>query len=128
MRLCKFVERVRELGARVDLCGGPDADVEVTSVVTDSRKVTRGAVFCALRGARADGAAFIEDAATRGAVAAITERAEFTPLAQLVVPDARAVMRLAAWSNNCGGAADSLVTWPMATRPPYLNFSVSSQT
>ncbi|MHC5055243.1 MAG: UDP-N-acetylmuramoyl-L-alanyl-D-glutamate--2,6-diaminopimelate ligase [Planctomycetota bacterium] len=98
MRLSDLVGRMRELGARVDVRGGPDADVEVTSVVTDSRKVTRGALFCALRGARADGAAFIEDAATRGAAAAIAERAEFTPLAQLVVPDARAAMRLAAWA------------------------------
>jgi UDP-N-acetylmuramoyl-L-alanyl-D-glutamate--2,6-diaminopimelate ligase len=98
VRLRELVERVRALGVQVDLHGRPGADVEVTSIVTDSRRATGGAVFCALRGARADGAAFIKDAATRGAVAAISERAEFTPLTQLVVPDARAAMRLAAWA------------------------------
>ena len=98
MRLRELVERVRNLGVQVDLHGDSGADAEVTSIVTDSRKATGGAVFCALRGARADGAAFIKDAATRGAVAAISERAEFTPLTQLVVPDARAAMRVAAWA------------------------------
>jgi len=109
LRLRELIDSVRDLGADIDLRGAPVAGVEVTSVVTDSRKVTRGAVFCALRGARADGAAFIEDAATRGAVAAITERAEHPPLTQLVVPDARAAMRLAAWA-----------VWGSSTRDIHL--------
>jgi UDP-N-acetylmuramoyl-L-alanyl-D-glutamate--2,6-diaminopimelate ligase len=49
--------------------GGP----RVTSVAFDSRAVTPGAVFVALRGARADGAAFAGQAAAKGALAVVSE-------------------------------------------------------
>ena len=92
-----------QLGELVAAIGEAQAlhfrEAEVTRVVTDSRRAVEGAVFCALAGEHANGADFIEDAARRGAVAAITERAEqTTPLTQLVVPDARAAMRKAAWA------------------------------
>jgi len=50
-------------------------DAIVTSVVTDSRQATHGALFFALRGARADGHDFVADARSRGAVGAIVDRA-----------------------------------------------------
>ena len=49
------------------------ADVEVTSVCSDSRKVTPGAVFIAVRGYASDGHAYIPQALDRGAVAVICE-------------------------------------------------------
>lgn len=45
----------------------------VTAVDYDSRKAASGSVFVALRGARADGAAFAADAIQRGALAVISE-------------------------------------------------------
>ena len=45
----------------------------VAGVVIDSRKVSPGDLFVALRGARADGHDYVEAAAARGAVAAIVE-------------------------------------------------------
>jgi UDP-N-acetylmuramoyl-tripeptide--D-alanyl-D-alanine ligase len=49
-------------------------DVVVRSVVSDSRAASRGALFVALRGERADGHDFVGDAVARGAVAALVAR------------------------------------------------------
>jgi UDP-N-acetylmuramoyl-tripeptide--D-alanyl-D-alanine ligase len=46
-------------------------DVEVTSVVTDSRRASAGSLFVALPGEHRDGEAFVEDAFARGATAAL---------------------------------------------------------
>jgi UDP-N-acetylmuramoyl-tripeptide--D-alanyl-D-alanine ligase len=46
-------------------------DVEVTSVVTDSRDSRAGSLFVALAGERADGAAFVADAFARSAAAVL---------------------------------------------------------
>jgi UDP-N-acetylmuramoyl-L-alanyl-D-glutamate--2,6-diaminopimelate ligase len=84
--------------------GGPaipaDAalDVPCTGVAYDSRKVTRGSVFVALPGQKADGALFAPQAVAAGAAAVVSERAATgleTPW--IVVPDARlALAHLAA--------------------------------
>lgn len=47
------------------------ARVEITGLAADSRAVAPGALFAALPGSRADGAAFIPDAVRRGAVAVL---------------------------------------------------------
>lgn len=60
------------------IIGSGDADV--TSVVTDSREVTRGALFVALRGEKSDGHAYIEKAASLGAACIIAERAPEAPI------------------------------------------------
>lgn len=76
----------------------------VTRVVTDSRTVEPGDLFVALRGERTDGHQFISEAAARGAVACVCERAN--PITvdsrrgvqQMVVDDALAALgRLAAY-------------------------------
>jgi UDP-N-acetylmuramoyl-L-alanyl-D-glutamate--2,6-diaminopimelate ligase len=69
---------------------------EVTDVTYDSRQVIPGAMFVALRGQHADGAAFAAQALSRGAIAVI---AETPPAADLgapwfVVPDARRALAL----------------------------------
>jgi UDP-N-acetylmuramoyl-tripeptide--D-alanyl-D-alanine ligase len=55
--------------------------------VVDSRKAHRGDIFVALKGARADGHAFVAEAALRGATAAIVRREVEADVAQYVVPD-----------------------------------------
>jgi UDP-N-acetylmuramoyl-L-alanyl-D-glutamate--2,6-diaminopimelate ligase len=67
------------------------ADAPVVAVTSDSREVARGSVFVALRGFKADGAAFARDAIARGAIAVVAELpapAE-TPVPWLQVADAR---------------------------------------
>jgi UDP-N-acetylmuramoyl-L-alanyl-D-glutamate--2,6-diaminopimelate ligase len=54
---------------------------EVTGVAHDSRAVSPGSVFVAIRGARADGASFAPDAIARGAVAVVAETEPPTPSA-----------------------------------------------
>src|SRR5690606_6136625 len=48
--------------------------MDVMWIMSDSRKVEPGFVFIAVRGAKADGARFIDDAVARGAVAVIAGR------------------------------------------------------
>ena len=50
-----------------------DPDRVIGSVVTDSRSLSPGDVFVALRGPRFDGHAFVDDAVGRGAIGAIVE-------------------------------------------------------
>ena len=52
-------------------------NVEITGITPDSRKASPGFLFAALPGVKADGAAFLQDAADNGAAAAlIPENAE----------------------------------------------------
>ena len=73
-------------------------DVPCTGVAYDSRKVTRGSVFVALPGQKADGALFAPQAVAAGAVAVVSQRtATEVATPWIVVPDARlALAHLAA--------------------------------
>src|SRR5690606_12655300 len=51
-----------------------EAEMDVMGITSDSRKVEPGFVFVAVRGAKADGARFIDDAVARGAIAVIAGR------------------------------------------------------
>jgi UDP-N-acetylmuramoyl-tripeptide--D-alanyl-D-alanine ligase len=62
-------------------------DVRYSVVSSDSRTLSPGALFVALRGPNFDGAEFVAAAATRGANGALVERPMPVPLAQIVVPD-----------------------------------------
>jgi UDP-N-acetylmuramoyl-L-alanyl-D-glutamate--2,6-diaminopimelate ligase len=81
-------------------------DLAVTGIQYDSRKVTRGNVFVAIRGTEADGHRFVVNAIASGASAVVVEDEEAVPdplvlhagVAKLVVPDSRAA--LAAMSRN----------------------------
>src|ERR671919_915221 len=74
--------------------------VEVQDLAYDARAVTPGALFFCVRGERADGHDFAAQAIERGAVALVVEREVQLPegrdLPQLVVPDSRAAMAVAA--------------------------------
>jgi UDP-N-acetylmuramoyl-L-alanyl-D-glutamate--2,6-diaminopimelate ligase len=64
--------------------------VQVTGVTADSRAVRPGYVFAALRGSKADGTKFVDDAVAKGAVAVIAPAD-----AVLTVPDTVMVLRAA---------------------------------
>ncbi len=67
--------RLRELASRIErarLIG--EADPEILSIETDSRRVGPGALFVALPGSRADGVQFAPEAVARGARAVLTGR------------------------------------------------------
>ena len=55
-------------------------ETEATGITTDTRHLQAGEIFLALRGDRFDGHAFIEQAAAKGAIAAIVDQ-QFSPAA-----------------------------------------------
>ena len=68
------------LGPDAHLFGEPNT--QIRSIEVDSRRVTPGALFFAVRGTRNDGHAFLADAISRGAAAVVIEaRAEIGGLA-----------------------------------------------
>jgi UDP-N-acetylmuramoyl-L-alanyl-D-glutamate--2,6-diaminopimelate ligase len=83
-------------------------DVDITSLEFDSRRITPGALFFAIKGERFDGHSFINDAVARGAAAVVIERSLHVDVPSVVVEDARAVMgRLA---QRFYGSFDGLTT------------------
>jgi UDP-N-acetylmuramoyl-L-alanyl-D-glutamate--2,6-diaminopimelate ligase len=67
----------------------------VTRVTHDSRDVVPGTIFCCVRGQRADGHDFAADAAARGAVALVVERAvPGVSIPQFEVADSRVALSL----------------------------------
>jgi len=84
------------------LIGSGERAVSISGASVDSRHVTPGSLFVALRGERVDGHAFVSDALRAGAAAALVERPVDLPAGldapQVVVADAlRALQDLAAW-------------------------------
>ena len=66
---------------------------EVTSICYDSRRATPGALFIALPGEKADGAAYIDAAIEKGAVAVVSERGGLPSKAtHITVKNARQAM------------------------------------
>ncbi|MBS0055055.1 UDP-N-acetylmuramoyl-tripeptide--D-alanyl-D-alanine ligase [Yersinia sp. Marseille-Q3913] len=73
-------------------------NIEITEVTIDTRKVTAGYLFVALKGERFDGHDFAEDAVTSGAGALLVSKRLLVGAPQLVVKDTRlALGQLAAW-------------------------------
>ena len=54
---------------------GVAAESRVSAIAYDSRRVGAGSIFVALKGLKADGAAFVEQAMARGAIAIVSESA-----------------------------------------------------
>lgn len=52
---------------------GYDGNVDITDIVTDSRKASNNSVFVAIKGERIDGHDCVQDAIANGAVCAVTE-------------------------------------------------------
>lgn len=78
-------ELARPLGVQIAGSGDP----VVTDIVFDSRQVTPGALFVALRGGYSDGHHFLRQARERGAVAVMVEEVSDLDLPQLVVENSR---------------------------------------
>ena len=99
------------------------AEQAIADAVVDSRQVTRGALFIALPGERADGHSFVEDAFERGAGYAIVQQ-DFTsrfPVLDLRNPlDAQTLASTLAGLNEkkplCLWVPDSLVALQQAAR------------
>ena len=68
-------------------------DVEIHSLEFNSRKVSQGALYIAVRGATFDGHDFISEAENKGAAAVVTQKKVDTTLPQIVVSDTRDIMR-----------------------------------
>jgi UDP-N-acetylmuramoyl-tripeptide--D-alanyl-D-alanine ligase len=73
-----------------------DASARFTSVCSDSRQIRPGCLFVALRGERFDGHGFVAEAARGGALVALVERPVDAALVQVIVPNSRRALGLAA--------------------------------
>jgi UDP-N-acetylmuramoyl-L-alanyl-D-glutamate--2,6-diaminopimelate ligase len=67
-------------------------DIDVLSIEFDSRKVTPGALYVALKGMNHDGHSFVKEAEGNGAVAIVAERPVETNVARFLVDDSRAAL------------------------------------
>ncbi|MCK5863316.1 MAG: UDP-N-acetylmuramoyl-tripeptide--D-alanyl-D-alanine ligase [Candidatus Hydrogenedentes bacterium] len=74
----------------------PGSESIITSISTDTRTIKRGALFFALSGANYDGDAFVEEAFSRGAVAAVTHKNHDMGTCIVVEEPLRALQELAA--------------------------------
>ena len=89
---------LRELFRRADLdvksSIAPEraVDVDVSGVVCDSRAISGGEVFVALKGEHHDGTAFVGEALARGATAVVSEAVGQGPVPWATVSDARATL------------------------------------
>lgn len=97
MTLGDLVDALR--GLTVDAPSpGPIPDASISAIAYDSRRVVPGAVFVALKGLRADGGAFTDQAAERGAIAIVSESARpaGSSIPWITVSDARLALALLA--------------------------------
>ena len=72
------------------------AELRPQDLAYDARSVTVGSLFFSVPGTRADGHDFAPEAVERGAIGLVVERELELGVPQLVVPDARAAMAVAA--------------------------------
>jgi UDP-N-acetylmuramoyl-L-alanyl-D-glutamate--2,6-diaminopimelate ligase len=91
---------MRELQPLLDALGAPRIEgplpPAITSLAVDSRAVTPGSLFVAVRGERVDGHLFLHEAVARGAAALVVEHRIDIDVPQIVVADTRvAISRLA---------------------------------
>ena len=73
MKLNKLLERLD-----YEVVQGSD-EIEITTLINDSRKVENGSAFVCISGAVSDGHKFIPDVAAKGAAAVIVEREAEAP-------------------------------------------------
>jgi len=93
MELGALAEELRRAGL---LVAAPECDTVIKGVTDDSRGVSEGSLFCAVKGTAQDGHDYLVDAAQRGAAAALVSRPCDVSMPQLVVSDGRAAAALVA--------------------------------
>lgn len=105
MKLAALLEGVPTVAVR------GDGNVDISSVVADSRLVRAGALFVAVPGLQTDGGKFIDAAIARGAVAVVAQSAggegSQRAAATVTVADSRAALSLLA-ANFYGRPAERL--------------------
>src|SRR3989442_2139788 len=69
---------------------------EITGRTADARRLERGMLYCAVRGAVLDGHQFVADAVARGAAAALVEVRQPVTIPQVVVRNGRRAAAVAA--------------------------------
>ncbi len=90
MKLLKIIEDIR-----CEIEG--DADIEISDIKYDSRKVQKGDLFFCISGFQEDGHKYALDAVHKGAAAiVVTKELEGLPVTQVVVQDDRQAMALMA--------------------------------
>lgn len=88
MKLLKIIKDIR-----CEING--DADIDISDIKYDSRKVQKGDLFFCISGFREDGHKYAKDAAEKGAAAiVVTKELEGLPVTQIVVQDDRQAMAL----------------------------------
>ncbi|MSR00289.1 MAG: UDP-N-acetylmuramoyl-tripeptide--D-alanyl-D-alanine ligase [Gammaproteobacteria bacterium] len=80
------------------ICGGTliGDDIKFNGLSTDTRKISKGELFIALKGPNFNGARFLDKAASNGAVGALVESGSFANLPIIVVPNVLDSLQLAA--------------------------------
>jgi UDP-N-acetylmuramoyl-tripeptide--D-alanyl-D-alanine ligase len=78
-----------------------NAQLSISSVVTDSRKIKPGCLFVALKGPNFDGHDYVKCAHELGAAAALVDALVVSDLPQLVCPDTRLALGLLAGAHRC---------------------------
>lgn len=94
-------------GCGAEQTSGGRTAVDVTGVTQDSRKVKPGDLFVAVPGTKEDGAQFVGEAVSRGAVAVVSEKAISSQVPFFKVSNARKALALIA-ANFHGRPADKL--------------------
>lgn len=94
-------------GCGAEQVAGGRAAAEVTGVECDSRQVKPGDLFVALPGVRNDGAEFIGEAVSRGAVAVVAQKPGQSQVPFFTVGNARQALAIIA-ANFYGKPADEL--------------------
>ena len=85
-----LIKKLSELALLIPEAEIVGADVDISGIEHDSRKVTGKNLFVCMEGAHVDGHNFIGQAIQSGAVAILTARKNFTPpenISALIVPD-----------------------------------------
>ncbi|WNG45133.1 UDP-N-acetylmuramoyl-L-alanyl-D-glutamate--2,6-diaminopimelate ligase [Archangium minus] len=94
-------------GCGAEQTSGGRTPVDVTGVSQDSRKVKPGDLFVAVPGTKEDGAQFVGEAVSRGAVAVVSEKSLSSQVPFFKVSNARKALALIA-ANFYGRPADKL--------------------
>lgn len=103
------LEQLGEVAAALGVASPEHPALMVGTITTDSRAISGGELFVALRGERFDAHDYIAQAREAGAVAAVVERRLEDPLPQLVVADTRLALgqlgqaRRRLWGKQAAG-------------------------
>ena len=93
--LQEVVDALARAGMLIDV-PEPGSLPGITGLTADARRLERGMLFCAVRGAVQDGHQFVADAARRGAAAALVESRQSVDIPQILVRNGRRAAAIAA--------------------------------